>query len=159
MSGTYTPARQLRYQYRHPGQEHDAQDAVQQTFNKARQRRHTLREGENNIRAWLKFRIATVRRWTCCGQPNALPTTPLRSRWSRTPASATNCAPPKRAVPGPCHDTGAVLDGHDYVALLARIHGCLLRPTYAPATAGPAKLAAILKEVNTMTLTVMNNFA
>ena len=89
---TYTPAL-LRYCTGILGSEHDAQDAVQQTFIKAWQRRHTLREGENNIRAWL-YALPTVRHWTCCGQSNAPPTTPLRSRWSRTPASATNCAPP-----------------------------------------------------------------
>ena len=53
---TYTPAL-LRYCTGILGSEHDAQDAVQQTFIKAWQRRHTLREGENNIRAWL-YRIA-----------------------------------------------------------------------------------------------------
>ena len=53
---TYTPAL-LRYCTGILGSEHDAQDAVQPTFIKAWQRRPTLREGENNIRAWL-YRIA-----------------------------------------------------------------------------------------------------
>ena len=42
---TYTPAL-LRYCTGILGSEHDAQDAVQQTFIKAWQHRHTLREGE-----------------------------------------------------------------------------------------------------------------
>jgi len=52
----YTPAL-LRYCTGILGNEHDAQDAVQKTFIKAWQRRYTLRDGENNTRAWL-YRIA-----------------------------------------------------------------------------------------------------
>lgn len=48
----------LRYCTGLPGSEADAQDAVQQTFIKAWQNRHTLRrDGTDNERAWL-YRIA-----------------------------------------------------------------------------------------------------
>ena len=56
---TYAPAL-LRYCTGILGSEHDAQDAVQQTFIKAWQRRHTLREGENNIRAWLYLSLIHI---------------------------------------------------------------------------------------------------
>ena len=117
---TYTPAL-LRYCTGILGSEHDAQDAVQQTFIKAWQRRHTLREGENNIRAWL-YRIA------------------YRTALDILRAALNALSPLDRALM-----LERVLDGMDYAAL-ARIHGLpapYLRTRYSRAK---AKLAAILKE-------------
>ena len=103
---TYTPAL-LRYCTGILGSEHDAQDAVQQTFIKAWQRRHTLREGENNIRAWL-YRIAYR--------------TALDTRRQLPHSAAVGAGPRhqrrtarrlKRAVPpGPCPDAGAGAGRH-----------------------------------------------
>lgn len=82
----------LRYCTGLLGCEADAQDAVQKTFIKAWQQRHTLRhDGTDNERAWL-YRIAYRTSLDICGQPNARRPTPPRSRWSRTPASAKSCA-------------------------------------------------------------------
>ncbi len=125
---TYTPAL-LRYCTGILGSEHDAQDAVQQTFIKAWQRRHTLREGENNIRAWL-YRIAYR---TALDMLRAAISDELR-------AALNALSPLDRALM-----LERVLDGMDYAAL-ARIHGLpapYLRTRYSRAK---AKLAAILKE-------------
>ena len=142
---TYTPAL-LRYCTGILGSEHDAQDAVQQTFIKAWQRRHTLREGENNIRAWL-YRIAyrtaldmlrAVKRAANSPTPQPLEQDPGISDELRAALNALS--PLDRALM-----LERVLDGMDYAAL-ARIHGLpapYLRTRYSRAK---AKLAAILKE-------------
>lgn len=142
---TYTPAL-LRYCTGILGSEHDAQDAVQQTFIKAWQRRHTLREGENNIRAWL-YRIAyrtaldmlrAAKRAANYPTPQPLEQDPGISDELRAALNALS--PLDRALM-----LERVLDGMDYAAL-ARIHGLpapYLRTRYSRAK---AKLAAILKE-------------
>ena len=142
---TYTPAL-LRYCTGILGSEHDSQDAVQQTFIKAWQRRHTLREGENNIRAWL-YRIAyrtaldmlrAVKRAANYPTPQPLEQDPCISDELRAALNALS--PLDRALM-----LERVLDGMDYAAL-ARIHGLpapYLRTRYSRAK---AKLAAILKE-------------
>ena len=141
----YTPAL-LRYCTGLLGNEHDAQDAVQQTFIKAWQRRYTLREGENNIRAWL-YRIAyrtaldmlrAAKRAANYPTPQPLEQDPGISDELRTALNALS--PLDRALM-----LERVLDGMDYAAL-ARIHGLpapYLRTRYSRAK---AKLAAILKE-------------
>ena len=128
------------------GNEHDAQDAVQQTSIKAWQRRHTLREGENNIRAWL-YRIAyrtaldmlrAAKRAANYPTPQPLEQDPGISDELRAALNALS--PLDRALM-----LERVLDGMDYAAL-ARIHGLpapYLRTRYSRAK---AKLAAILKE-------------
>ena len=142
---TFTPAL-LRYCTGILGNEHDAQDAVQQTFIKAWQRCHTLRKGENNTRAWL-YRIAyrtaldmlrTAKRAANYPTPQPLEQDPGISDELR---AALDALPPlDRALVLEC-----VLDSMDYAAL-ARIHGMpapYLRTRYSRAK---AKLAAILKE-------------
>ncbi len=119
---TYTPAL-LRYCTGILGSEHDAQDAVQQTFIKAWQRRHTLRKGENNIRAWL-YRIAyrtaldmlrAAKRAANYPTPQPLEQDPGISDELRTALAAL--PPLDRALV-----LERVLDGLDYAAL-AHIHG------------------------------------
>ena len=77
----YTPAL-LRYCTGILGNEHDAQDAVQKTFIKAWQRRYTLRDRENNTRAWL-YRIAYR---TALARIHGVPAPYLRTRYSRAKA-------------------------------------------------------------------------
>lgn len=141
----YTPAL-LRYCTGLLGNEHDAQDAVQQTFIKAWQRRHTLREGENNIRAWL-YRIAyrtaldMLRAAKCAANyptPQPLEQDPGISEELR--AALNTLAPLDRAL-----ILERVLDGLDYAAL-ACIHGrpaAYLRTRYHRAK---KQLAQRLKE-------------
>ena len=121
----YTPAL-LRYCTGILGSEHDAQDAVQQTFIKAWQRRHTLREGENNIRAWL-YRIAyrtaldmlrAAKRAAAYPTPEPLEQDPGISEELR--AALDTLKPLDRAL-----ILERVLDELDYKTL-AQIHG---RPT------------------------------
>lgn len=141
----YTPAL-LRYCTGLLGNEHDAQDAVQQTFIKAWQRRRTLREGENNIRAWL-YRIAyrtaldmlrAAKRAAAYPTPEPLEQDPGISDELRT--ALNTLAPLDRAL-----ILERVLDGLDYAAL-ARIHGrpaAYLRTRYHRAK---KQLAQRLKE-------------
>lgn len=141
----YTPTL-LRYCTGLLGNEHDAQDAVQQTFIKAWQRRHTLREGENNIRAWL-YRIAyrtaldmlrAAKRAANYPTPQPLEQDPGISEELR--AVLNTLAPLDRAL-----ILERVLDGLDYAAL-ARIHGrpaAYLRTRYHRAK---KQLAQRLKE-------------
>ena len=142
---TYTPAL-LRYCTGILGSEHDAQDAVQQTFIKAWQRRHTLREGENNIRAWLS-RIAYRTALDMLRAAKRAPNYPTPQPLEQDPgisdelrAALNALSPLDRALM-----LERVLDGMDYAAL-ARIHGLpapYFRTRYSRAK---AKLAAILKE-------------
>lgn len=82
----------LRYCTGLLGCETDAQDAVQKTFIKAWQQRHTLRhDGTDNERAWL-YRIAYRTSLDMLRATKRAAATPPRSRWSRTPASAKSCA-------------------------------------------------------------------
>ena len=141
----YTPAL-LRYCTGLLGNEHDAQDAVQQTFIKAWQRRRTLREGENNTRAWL-YRIAyrtaldmlrAAKRAANYPTPQPLEQDPGISDELR--AALNTLAPLDRAL-----ILERVLDGLDYAAL-ARIHGRpagYLRTRYHRAK---KQLATLLKE-------------
>ena len=108
----YTPAL-LRYCTGLLGNEHDAQDAVQQTFIKAWQRRHTLHQGENNTRAWL-YRIAyrtaldmlrAAKRAANYPTPQPLEQDPGISDELR---AALNALSP----PGPCPDAGAGAERH-----------------------------------------------
>ena len=137
----------LRYCTGLLGSEADAQDAVQQTFIKAWQNRHTLRrDGTDNERAWL-YRIAyrtaldmlrAARRATAYPTPEPLEQDPGISDELR--AALNVLSPLDRALM-----LERVLDGMDYAAL-ARIHGLpapYLRTRYSRAK---AKLAAILKE-------------
>ena len=82
----------LRYCTGLLGCEADAQDAVQKTFIKAWQQRHTLRhDGTDNERAWL-YRIAYRTSLDMLRATKRAAAYPPRSRWSRTPASAKSCA-------------------------------------------------------------------
>ena len=137
----------LRYCTGLLGSEADAQDAVQQTFIKAWQNRHTLRrDGTDNERAWL-YRIAyrtaldmlrAAKRAANYPTPQPLEQDPGISDELRAALNALS--PLDRALM-----LERVLDGMDYAAL-ARIHGLpapYLRTRYSRAK---AKLAAILKE-------------
>ena len=119
----------LRYCTGLLGCEADAQDAVQKTFIKAWQQRHTLRhDGTDNERAWL-YRIAT---------PEPLEQDPGISEELR--AALNTLAPLDRAL-----ILERVLDGLDYAAL-ACIHGrpaAYLRTRYHRAK---KQLAQRLKE-------------
>ena len=118
----------LRYCTGLLGCEADAQDAVQKTFIKAWQQRHTLRhDGTDNERAWL-YRIA----------PEPLEQDPGISEELR--AALNTLAPLDRAL-----ILERVLDGLDYAAL-ACIHGrpaAYLRTRYHRAK---KQLAQRLKE-------------
>ena len=104
---TYTPAL-LRYCTGILGSEHDAQDAVQQTFIKAWQRRHTLREGENNIRAWL-YRIAYRTALDMLRAAKRAANYPTPQPLEQDPGISDEL----RAVPpGPCPDAGAGAGRH-----------------------------------------------
>ena len=137
----------LRYCTGLLGSEADAQDAVQQTFIKAWQNRHTLRrDGTDNERAWL-YRIAyrtaldmlrAAKRAANYPTPQPLEQDPGISDELRAALNALS--PLDRALM-----LERVLDGMDYAAL-ARIHGLpapYLRTRYSRAK---AKLAATLKE-------------
>lgn len=114
----------LRYCTGLLGCEADAQDAVQKTFIKAWQQRHTLRrDGTDNERAWL-YRIAyrtaldmlrAARRAAAYPTPEPLEQDPGISDELR--AALLALQPLDRALV-----LERVLDGMDYAAL-ARIHG------------------------------------
>ena len=114
----------LRYCTGLLGCEADAQDAVQKTFIKAWQRRHTLRrDGTDNERAWL-YRIAyrtaldmlrTAQRAVAYPTPEPLEQDPGISDELR--AALNELQPLDRALV-----LERVLDGLDYNTL-ARIHG------------------------------------
>lgn len=118
----YTPAL-LRYCTGLLGCEADAQDAVQATFIKAWERRHTLRGGgQDNERAWL-YRIAyrtaldmlrAARRAEQRKPPEPLPPDPGITESLRDALNTLD--PLDRALV-----LERVLDGLDYAAL-ARIH-------------------------------------
>ena len=118
----YTPAL-LRYCTGLLGCEADAQDAVQATFIKAWERRHTLRGGgQDNERAWL-YRIAyrtaldmlrAARRAEQRKPPEPLPLDPGITESLRDALNTLD--PLDRALV-----LERVLDGLDYAAL-ARIH-------------------------------------
>ena len=81
----------LRYCTGLLGSEADAQDAVQQTFIKAWQNRHTLRrDGTDNERAWL-YRIAYRTALDMLRAARRAAAYPTRSRWSRSPVSVRSC--------------------------------------------------------------------
>jgi|GEM_PF-94458 len=119
----------LRYCTGLLGCEADAQDAVQKTFIKAWQQRHTLRhDGTDNERAWL-YRIAyrtsldmlrAIKRAAAYPTPEPLEQDPGISEELR--AALNTLAPLDRAL-----ILERVLDGLDYAAL-ACIHG---RPAVA----------------------------
>ena len=114
----------LRYCTGLLGCEADAQDAVQKTFIKAWQQRHTLRhDGTDNERAWL-YRIAyrtsldmlrAIKRAAAYPTPEPLEQDPGISEELR--AALNTLAPLDRAL-----ILERVLDGLDYAAL-ACIHG------------------------------------
>lgn len=137
----------LRYCTGLLGCEADAQDAVQKTFIKAWQRRHTLRhDGTDNERAWL-YRIAyrtsldmlrATKRAAAYPTPEPLEQDPGISEELR--AALNTLAPLDRAL-----ILERVLDGLDYDAL-ACIHGrpaAYLRTRYHRAK---KQLAQRLKE-------------
>ena len=137
----------LRYCTGLLGCEADAQDAVQKTFIKAWQRRHTLRgDGTDNERAWL-YRIAyrtaldmlrAAKRAENCPTPEPQEQDPGISDELR--AALAQLTPLDRALV-----LERVLDGLDYAAL-ARIHGRpagYLRTRYHRAK---KQLATLLKE-------------
>ena len=137
----------LRYCTGLLGCEADAQDAVQKTFIKAWQRRHTLRgDGTDNERAWL-YRIAyrtaldmlrAAKRAENCPTPEPQEQDPGISDELRT--ALAQLKPLDRALV-----LERVLDGLDYAAL-ARIHGRpagYLRTRYHRAK---KQLATLLKE-------------
>ena len=137
----------LRYCTGLLGCEADAQDAVQKTFIKAWQRRHTLRgDGTDNERAWL-YRIAyrtaldmlrAAKRAESCPTPEPQEQDPGIS--DELHAALTQLKPLDRALV-----LERVLDGLDYAAL-ARIHARpagYLRTRYHRAK---KQLATLLKE-------------
>ena len=134
---TYTPAL-LRYCTGILGSEHDAQDAVQQTFIKAWQRRHTLRMLYRIAYRTALDMLRAAKRAANYPTPQPLEQDPGISDELR---AALNALPPlDRALV-----LERVLDGMDYAAL-ALIHGMpapYLRTRYSRAK---TKLAAILKE-------------
>ena len=137
----------LRYCTGLLGCEADAQDAVQKTFIKAWQQRHTLRgDGTDNERAWL-YRIAyrtaldmlrAARRAAAYPTPEPLEQDPGISDELR--AALAQLPPLDRALV-----LERVLDELDYAAL-ARIHGrpaAYLRTRYHRAK---KRLAELLRE-------------
>lgn len=82
----------LRYCTGLLGCEADAQDAVQKTFIKAWQQRHTLRhDGTDNVRAWL-YRIAYRTSLDMLRATKRAAAYPTPEPLEQDPASAKSCA-------------------------------------------------------------------